>query len=39
MQNDKKKNYKELKTMKTKWKNSLPQVLSRYHFQAACMRD
>ena len=21
------------------WKNSLPQVLSRYHFQAACMRD
>jgi len=24
---------------KTKWKNSLPQLLSRYHFQAACMWD
>jgi len=24
---------------KMKWKNSLPQALSRYHFQAACMRD
>ena len=24
---------------KTKWKNSLPQALSRYHFQAACTRD
>jgi len=25
---------------KTKWKKTfLPQALSRYHFQAACMRD
>ena len=24
---------------KMKWKNSLPQALSRYHFQAACIWD
>jgi len=29
----------EIEGRKMKWTNSLPQVLSRYHFQAVCMWD